>query len=73
MGLTKVTTKLTSLKNGGGSYETVFLVDTGAMDSLVPGKFMRCSLDSPSTSCMGNMTSLAIERDRACIMSQLIA
>jgi len=35
MGLTKVTTKLTSL-DGGGSYETVFLVDTGAVDSMAP-------------------------------------
>jgi clan AA aspartic protease len=40
MGLTKVTTKLTSLKNGGGSYETVFLVDTGATDTLAPANEM---------------------------------
>src|SRR6266487_2072434 len=36
MGLTKVTTKLTSLQNGGRSYETVFLVDAGATDTLAP-------------------------------------
>lgn len=36
MGLTKVTTKLTSLYNGGNSFESVFLVDTGATDSLAP-------------------------------------
>jgi len=37
MGLTKVTTKLTSLQAPGGSYEEVFLVDTGATDSMAPG------------------------------------
>ena len=36
MGLTKVTTKLTGFQNAGGSYETLFLVDTGATDSLAP-------------------------------------
>ncbi len=36
MGLTKVTTKLTSLPHPGKSYETIFLVDTGATDSLAP-------------------------------------
>lgn len=35
MGLTKVTTKLTSFGGARGSYEEVFLVDTGATDSLV--------------------------------------
>lgn len=35
MGLTKVTTKLTSLAPDG-SYEAVFLVDTRATDTLVP-------------------------------------
>ncbi len=35
MGLTKVTTKLTSLQDGG-SYEAVFLVDAGAVDSMAP-------------------------------------
>jgi clan AA aspartic protease len=35
MGWTKVTTKLTSLRDRG-SYEAVFLVDTGAVDSLTP-------------------------------------
>ncbi len=32
----KVTTKLISLQNGGESCETIFLVDTGAMDSTAP-------------------------------------
>lgn len=36
MGLTKVTTKLTSLTQPGKSYEDVFLVDTGATDSVAP-------------------------------------
>lgn len=35
MGLTKVTTKITSLEDAKGSYEEVFLVDTGATDSVV--------------------------------------
>jgi len=37
MGLTKVTTKLTSLVDPDKSYTAVFLVDTGATDSLAPG------------------------------------
>jgi len=36
MGLTKVTTTLTSFDTAQGSYEAVFLVDTGATDSLAP-------------------------------------
>jgi len=36
MGLTKVTTKLTSLQGARGTYEAVFLVDTGATDSMAP-------------------------------------
>jgi clan AA aspartic protease len=36
MGLTKVTTKLSSLQTPAGNYECVFLVDTGATDSMVP-------------------------------------
>ena len=36
MGLTRVTTKITALGDGEESYEAVFLVDTGATDSLVP-------------------------------------
>jgi clan AA aspartic protease len=36
MGLTKVTTKLTSLQAPQSSYEEIFLVDTGATDSLAP-------------------------------------
>lgn len=37
MGLTHVSTKLTSLLMPGKSYEAIFLVDTGATDSLAPG------------------------------------
>lgn len=37
MGLTKVTTKLTGFGTSRGSYEAIFLVDTGATDSLVAG------------------------------------
>jgi len=36
MGLTKVTTKLTGLQAPQGVFEAVFLVDTGATDSLAP-------------------------------------
>src|SRR4030042_4915744 len=36
MGVTKVTTKLTSLHGPQGNYEAVFLGDTGATDSLAP-------------------------------------
>jgi len=36
MGLTKVTTKLTNLQDPSKSYEAVFLVDTGATDSMAP-------------------------------------
>src|SRR6266581_4031690 len=36
MGLTKVTTKLTSLVNPQKSFESLFLVDTGATDSMAP-------------------------------------
>jgi clan AA aspartic protease len=36
MGLTKVTTKISGFSNGNGSYESVFLVDTGATDSMAP-------------------------------------
>ena len=35
--MTKVTTKLISLQAPGGCYEEVFLVDTGATDSMAPG------------------------------------
>jgi clan AA aspartic protease len=37
MGLPKVTTKLTSLGAAERSFEAVFLVDTGATDSVAPG------------------------------------
>jgi clan AA aspartic protease len=37
MGLTKVTAKVTGLEAPRGSYEAVFLVDTGATDTLAPG------------------------------------
>ena len=36
MGLTKVTTKLSAFGNSSKSYEAVFLVDTGATDSMAP-------------------------------------
>jgi clan AA aspartic protease len=36
MGITKVTTKLTSVEGERQSYEDVFLVDTGATDCLAP-------------------------------------
>src|SRR3990172_8975269 len=36
MGLTKVTTKLTSLGDPSRSFEALFLVDTGATDSMAP-------------------------------------
>jgi clan AA aspartic protease len=36
MGLTKVTTKITNLEVNKGSYEEIFLVDTGATDSMAP-------------------------------------
>jgi clan AA aspartic protease len=36
MGLTKVTVTLTNLAKTGRSYENEFLVDTGAVDCLVP-------------------------------------
>ena len=36
MGLTKVTTTLTSFVEPDGAYEAVFLVDTGAADSMAP-------------------------------------
>ena len=36
MGLTKVTAKLTAFEETRRSYEAVFLVDTGATDSMAP-------------------------------------
>jgi hypothetical protein len=36
MGLTKVTTKLTNIADPEKSYEDLFLVDTGATDSMAP-------------------------------------
>jgi clan AA aspartic protease len=36
MGLTKVTTKLTGFADPSKSYEAIFLVDTGATDSMAP-------------------------------------
>jgi clan AA aspartic protease len=38
MGLTKVTTKISGFGDSRKSYEAVFLVDTGATDSLVPAR-----------------------------------
>lgn len=37
MGLTKVTVKISGFQEGKGSYEALFLVDTGATDSMAPG------------------------------------
>jgi clan AA aspartic protease len=37
MGPTKVTAKLSVFGDGARAYEAVFLVDTGATDSMVPG------------------------------------
>jgi clan AA aspartic protease len=36
MGLPKVTTRLTGLQEPNGNFEAVFLVDTGATDSMAP-------------------------------------
>ena len=36
MGLTKVTTKIISLEDSNEAYETIFLVDTGAVDCMAP-------------------------------------
>ena len=36
MGLTKVTTKISPFHDGQKFYEAVFLVDTGATDSMIP-------------------------------------
>ena len=36
MGLTQVTTKLSSLQDPATCYESLFLVDTGATDSMAP-------------------------------------
>jgi clan AA aspartic protease len=41
MGLVKVTVKLTSLAGMEEAYEAVFLVDTGATDSMAPADEMR--------------------------------
>ncbi len=37
MDLTRVTTKITSFEGTQESYEEIFLVDTGAIDSMAPG------------------------------------
>jgi len=41
MGLTKVTAKVTSLEGAKGEYETLFVVDTGATDSMAPADELR--------------------------------
>ncbi len=38
MGLTKVTARITPFGDGAESYEGLFLVDTGATDSMVPAE-----------------------------------
>jgi clan AA aspartic protease len=40
MGLTKVTARISAFGNGDRSYESVFLVDTGATDSIVPSPYL---------------------------------
>jgi len=52
MGLTKVTTKLTSLETPNGVYEEIFLVDSGATDSMVPED----ALDRIGVHRVGKMT-----------------
>ncbi|MEW6750761.1 MAG: retroviral-like aspartic protease family protein [Candidatus Latescibacterota bacterium] len=51
MALTKVTTRITGLDGGSGTYEDVFLVDTGTTDSMVPVQ----ELDRIGVSRMGTM------------------
>ena len=41
MGLTRVTVSLQSMESANGKYETEFLVDTGATDSLAPAGQLR--------------------------------
>jgi clan AA aspartic protease len=41
MGLTKVTARITSLEGQQGSYEALFLVDTGATDCMVAAEELR--------------------------------
>jgi clan AA aspartic protease len=41
MGITKVTVTVRNPANPQQTWEGLFLVDTGAVDSLVPGKFLR--------------------------------
>ncbi|MGH8058923.1 MAG: clan AA aspartic protease [Candidatus Entotheonellia bacterium] len=41
MGVTHVTVVLKSFASPGGAYEALFLVDTGATDSLAPGAELR--------------------------------
>ena len=38
MAVTRVTTKLTAWQGAGESYEAVFLVDTGAIDTMAPAQ-----------------------------------
>ena len=41
MGMTHVTVTVRNPAKPGKTWEGLFLVDTGAVDSLVPGKFLR--------------------------------
>ncbi len=52
MGLTKVTTKLSNLQDVQKAYEAVFLVDTGATDSMAPAD----ELEKAGISPEGRMT-----------------
>lgn len=41
MGLTHVTTRITSVDEAQGHFEDLFLVDTGATDCVIPGETLR--------------------------------
>jgi len=50
MGLTRVTVSLQALDSADGKYETEFLVDTGATDSLAPaGQLRKIGLEPVGT------------------------
>ncbi len=41
VGLTRVTVSIKGMRASNGTYETIFLVDTGATDTLVPGSELK--------------------------------
>ena len=51
MGLTKVTVKIASLEGAKGEFDALFLVDTGATDSMAPG----CELEKIGIHQQGKM------------------